>query len=624
MAMSVLKKLTIGGLVAAVIALLVYLFFPGLPKSVKVYDVVQLNKQWTPQERQWFYHTSQGSQLMPYTWFINLEQPDNRKLFIDPGHLTRFRIIPDVNPENNPDRLPVGFAKDPPDPVTGVENAGITCAGCHTAQINYKGLGLRIDGAPGQLDLNAFLQRVALAITTTNLDSAKFDRFAKKVLGAGSTSAARSQLKKQVEAYIGGQLHAILQQINADKESGLKPTDAGFGRLDALGQGGNTLFGKLNVKNLRTLDGPVDIIPLWYANSYGWVQSNSSIRQPMARNIIEALAVNSSVVLPPPETSSIYLSSVRMKNSWEMEEMAAKLKAPEWPQWLFGKLDAGKVARGKALYGKYCAGCHQPKLETPTTNDGVPVVPGPYPPDPVSQAAGKQFYHLRIFSVDVIGTDPKDAVNFATRTADATAIGLSANEPGANVIYKIISGIMNRYYTDHNIPPETQVDWNGYRANYWRGPKAYPARPLAGIWATSPFLHNGSVPNLYELLSPVAERSATFYTGNLEFDPVRVGFETGRFYGGFKLDTSITGNSNAGHEFTDDKHKGRIGRRFTEDERWELIEFLKALRFEDEVPPELAPPAGWPQNPGGPSPSTGKNPQPNAAAGAPPNPTPAG
>src|SRR6266852_3438352 len=116
MTMSVLKKLTIGGLVTAVIALLVYLFFPGLPESVKVYDLVQLNKQWTPQERQWFYHTSQGSQLMPYTWFINLEQPDNEKLFIDPDHLTRFRVIPDVNPENNPDRLPVGFAKDSPDP----------------------------------------------------------------------------------------------------------------------------------------------------------------------------------------------------------------------------------------------------------------------------------------------------------------------------------------------------------------------------------------------------------------------------------------------------------------------------------------------------------------------------
>jgi hypothetical protein len=608
----ILRILAIVIAVVAVIAIAGYFLFPGLPASVKVYDVVQLNQAWTPAERQWFYHTSQGGQLMPYDWFIHLEQADNEKLFIDPDHLTQFRLIADVNPQNNPDRLPVGFAKDPRGP-TPYENVGITCAGCHTAQINYKGMGLRIDGAPGQLDLTKFLERVSLAITATRLDDDKFDRFARGVLGAGYNSTTKNQLLQQVRQYIRGQLKGILQQINADDESGLEPTTAGFGRLDALGQGGNILFGKLSPKNLRTLDSPVDIIPLWYANSYGWVQSNASIRQPMARNIIEALAVGSFVVLPG-DAKTRYISSVRLQNISEMEDMASRLKAPVWPEWLFGDLDRDKVARGKALYQELCANCHQPRLETPTTDDGVPVLPGPYPPDPVAQAAGRRYYHLRIFDLDTIGTDPKDAVNFADRTVDATALGLSANEPGANVIYPIIAGIMDRYYTDHKISPEQQVAWNGYRANYWRAPKAYPARPLAGIWATAPFLHNGSVPNLYELLSPVEERSPTFYLGNLEFDPLRVGFETGRFYGGFKLVTSKPGNSNAGHEFRDGTGKGVIGRLLSEDERWQIIEFLKVLRFEDEVPPELAPPAGWPQNPGGASPSEG-DPRPENAPG---------
>ena len=48
---------------------------------------------------------------------------------------------------------------------------------------------------------------------------------------------------------------------------------------------------------------------------------------------------------------------------------------------------------------------------------------------------------------------------------------------------------------------------------------AYKPRPLAGMWATAPFLHNGSVPTIYDLLSPVADRPKTFRVGSREFDP---------------------------------------------------------------------------------------------------------
>ncbi len=594
-----LKKLGIAVLV-------VYIFFPGLATSAKVDKVKQVNKEWTSKERQWFYHTSQGSQLMPYKWFLALEQPDNNQPFIDLEHLARFRVIPDAKSKKyNPDGLPVGFARDrgKPNPKWG-KQVGITCAACHTGQINYNGRGLLIDGAPGQLDVNGFLKSLgeAMVATASPLNPLKFQRFAKKVLGKGiflpgpRNAFKVTKLEGDLVLYIGGQLEGILEQINADKDSGLDPTDAGFGRIDALGQGGNTLFGKLSPNNLRALNAPVDILPLWYASTYGWVQTNSSIRQPMARNIIEALAVNSYLDLPgsKKDREKGYVSSVRMKDSWKMEEMASKLEAPQWPgEWLFGdlgKIDAKKVARGKVLYQELCAGCHAPQLETPMTNDGVAVLPSPYPPDPVSTAAGKRYYHLRIFDLDKIGTDPMDANNFADRYADATKLGpkFTANEWGPEVIYPVIAGIMKRYYADYDISLKKQKKWNGYRGNYWRAPKAYPARPLAGIWATAPFLHNGSVPNLYELLSPVEKRSKTFYRGNLEYDPVRVGFESGSFKKGyFELDTSKTGNHNTGHEFRDaEGKKGVIGRELSEDERWQIIEFLKQLRFEDEVPPE--------------------------------------
>ena len=53
----------------------------------------------------------------------------------------------------------------------------------------------------------------------------------------------------------------------------------------------------------------------------------------------------------------------------------------------------------------------------------------------------------------------------------------------------------------------------------------YKAAPRDGVWATPPFLHNGSVPNLYEMLIPAKERTKKFYIGR-EFDPVKVGLDT--------------------------------------------------------------------------------------------------
>jgi hypothetical protein len=76
----------------------------------------------------------------------------------------------------------------------------------------------------------------------------------------------------------------------------------------------------------------------------------------------------------------------------------------------------------------------------------------------------------------------------------------------------------------------------------------YKANPAEGMWSSPPFLHNGSVPNLYELLLPAAERSKKFFVGK-EFDPVKVGVDTSGNSGTFLLDTSLVGNSNAGHSF---------------------------------------------------------------------------
>ncbi len=117
----------------------------------------------------------------------------------------------------------------------------------------------------------------------------------------------------------------------------------------------------------------------------------------------------------------------------------------------------------------------------------------------------------------------------------------------------------------------------------WR---AYRPRPLEGVWTTAPYLHNGSVPSIYQLLLPAEERDATFYVGRKEFDPQTLGINVEKFKGAFMFDTSKTGNSNLGHEFNDGlcgdgvigyeiKERPGYCRQLTEQERLSILEYLK-------------------------------------------------
>ena len=95
----------------------------------------------------------------------------------------------------------------------------------------------------------------------------------------------------------------------------------------------------------------------------------------------------------------------------------------------------------------------------------------------------------------------------------------------------------------------------------------YKGRPLNGIWATAPYLHNGSVQNLDDLLKPAAKRKKTFHLGSGQYDPVNIGFQD---LGDFLLDTSVVGNSNIGHDSI-------YSREYSANDRKALIEYMKTL-----------------------------------------------
>lgn len=99
----------------------------------------------------------------------------------------------------------------------------------------------------------------------------------------------------------------------------------------------------------------------------------------------------------------------------------------------------------------------------------------------------------------------------------------------------------------------------------------YNVQHLDGIWLRAPYLHNGSVPTLRDLLKPAAERPKTFYRGYDVYDPINVGFiSTGPEAEkvGTLHDISKKGNGNQGHDF---------GTSLPEVEKDALIEYLKTL-----------------------------------------------
>jgi hypothetical protein len=197
-----------------------------------------------------------------------------------------------------------------------------------------------------------------------------------------------------------------------------------------------------------------------------------------------------------------------------MEAWLNDAKPPAYPY----PINTGLAARGAPIYRDYCARCHG---ENGANFSGALV--------------GK------VTPIEQIATD--------RHRLDSYSAALCANQ---NLLYAAY--------------PED-------RFSHFRKTFGYANQPLDGLWLRAPYLHNGSVPTLRDLLNPASERPAVFYRGYDVYDPRNVGFiasvkeESGRAY--FKYDTALPGNGNFGHE-------GReYGTSLRADEKEALVEYLK-------------------------------------------------
>lgn len=551
-----------------------------LPDPAPVERIVHLDQGWSAAQRQWFGHTSQGTATLGiYPWFVALEQPNlslfEQPLFAAPENLARYGFLSSPMTPDNPDGLPVGFARDPRqvDWQTGkpIDAIGFTCAACHTGQIDYQGSGIRIEGGPAPINLTKFRHDLKLAIGFTRYIPGRFGRFARRVLGDAHSEESERALKEHFDQAV-----AAGREKDATESRGDVGIEEGFMRLDALGRIANLVFGvNLDPKNVAPLLAPVAYPHLWDTPWFDWVQYNGSIHQPMVRNAGEALGVGARIDFNGDETTR-FRSSVRVGDLHAMEQLIAGdapftgLRAPRWPEEILGRIDMARAAKGRALYVQHCQGCHRPPIGSAELN-APELWTAP-------NGAGQRYLLVKMVDTSFVGTDDNQAETMTARTIDLTGIGGGDKETYADALGMVVERAVGRWYDEQAIPAAERERMNGYRPNLAEAEMRYKARPLDGIWATPPYLHNGTVPNLYSMLLPADERPATVHLWTREYDPRKVGYVNVEHEHATQIDTATEGNSNRGHEFRDGpRGNGIIGPALTDPQRWELVEYLKTL-----------------------------------------------
>ncbi|GDY22211.1 hypothetical protein LBMAG56_35580 [Verrucomicrobiota bacterium] len=495
------------------------------------------------QQRATWHRTPEGSDAFPVALFRALNDPKTGRPLIE--SFESYGLIPAPGDDTG---LPVGFSRLKA-PDHDFVLTGINCATCHSSQLTYRGKTLHIDGAPNLLDVEAFFRGVLGALEgVLKEDSADRVRFLfrfayynaieleKMAVAGASASKPGNGAKPAAEhhdlllAFLGERLKSAVRIVASFE----RQTPAGPGRADSFGIIRNLLMTEEVLGapgNFQPMTAPVSMPHLFHFGSFTNLHWDGNTSTGVDRNYAQAIALGASF---DPQT---WASSARPYDIFTMEETARWLTTPAWPVEIFGPLDDAKVTRGAALYrSQGCAGCH-----------------------------AREGWH----KLEVLGTDPNRLVNYAL----PVNVRGGRTESYATNLYTSAIAVKNKAYADNQVPVADQQKMNHWHdgvAPVWRETLAlgYFTRPLRGLWATAPFLHNGSVPTLWHLLQPADQRPKKFAVGHREFDPVRVGHVEAPAKVIWEFDTAISGNRNTGHEF---------GTRLTDTEKWDLIEYLKTL-----------------------------------------------
>ena len=570
---------------------------PPLIVRPKPVQAVDLDVGLTEEQRQLWRFLTEGSDLVPVAVLSALVDINTGKPFSK--SLDRYGFLPADKGPGNPYGLPVGWTVDVPDySLLKIDYVGVNCSACHTGQIEYEGQALRIDGAPNMADIEAFGLAVNESVLQMVGDPAeallfvwrliRFEPVQKSQQRAFEDvlpAEAQSLLDTYAEALsndvdepadavgreigrifirilkgesepeeerigfsgvlrslkgVASSLHKLMEFVDRYEELlknriqlGLRAIHAfkispvpGPGRDDPWGIIRNLLF-----YNPTPLTAPTSIPHLFDGGKFVWYHADGNTNSVMERNVAQAVALGAYV---DEETR---VSSLKPRNIWALEALLDQLKAPEWPE-IFPELDPEKVERGSEIFHR--------KLEA--LGGGM-----------FSCADCHQAWDGQLFKPSFVGTDPNRAKNF---------LRPEGGQPFPQAISEAVKKIEAAAYQMADISAEEARSHERAHPPEWRGTGKYIARRLDGVWATAPYLHNGSVPTLYDLLLPPEERPESFPVGHRKYDPERVGYTSKVEDPIFVFDTTADGSSNAGHEF---------GTQLSDEERWDLVEYLKSL-----------------------------------------------
>jgi mono/diheme cytochrome c family protein len=539
--------------------------------------VVYPEQNWSGADSLWFYNVTQGSNLIPYDMFLHLETADSELLFRSDEHMNRLRYLPQSPSFANPDGLPVGWVKDE---HQGKEFIGFTCAACHTSQVNYKGVAIRLDGGATLADMEQMLTSLAMALQASLDQPEKFDRLAQNVLKAKypeHKEAFRAQLATTAQQI------ASYNQINQPRH-GNQTVAYGYGRLDAFGRIYNRVLAHLtpNESNSNPASAPVSYPYLWDTPQHDFVQWNgvgdNELAGPLGRNTGEALGVFAQFDLDKKKHDVGYRSSVAVRNLTRMERHLESLWSPSWEdlanQNVLPPIDRALAEQGEKVFVEYqCHTCHQAIDRTDPNRRIIAqfaslqtIGTDPYMAMNALKHSGKMGY-FEGERINPLKPEPRFKETDIVLPALSSAVEGVLIEPDhdkwlirrwADKLYDLVTSI-----SDNPIKKtERHLDFEVVNKNNPATLAAYKARPLNGIWATAPYLHNGSVPSLYELFMPSCSdaeiasgktcRPNRFTVGTRELDAVNVGVmqrDPAQYPGLFVFDTTLPSNSNKGHEY---------------------------------------------------------------------------
>jgi hypothetical protein len=522
-------------------------------------------------ERDGFYHLSEGGEILPLSLLRALERPrtpqDARGDGLVPftQNLERYGFISDDVSAQNPFGLPVGMTVAR-SRLTDRLVAGFNCTTCHVGELWRNGHRVRIDGGPNMIRLNDLFADFRNELTATMKETGRRERFLVNV--------ARERRANDAVMPPTRTLAERIDTIEADLDLAratlgyleamptlktMSTVENGYGRVDAFGVARNLLFGS-DPRNLRPQNAPVSFPHIWGIETTAWLQWGANMNSVMERNIGQSLGVGA--VFDP----ATFATTSRLDNLNTLEHLMYKLTPPAWPSDAFGAVDQGRADRGRPIYDRTCANCHDKPFQV--TPSGLVV--------------------YQLFTLRQTGVSPLVAQNF-----DQTVLVNGKEMRFAEAAFPVLEGLKKQYYAANNISPATQAEWEGRArrpAPEWsprvrstlaeaeqfpdsRGGRVYPAKPLAGIWATAPYLNNGSVANMWDLLTPPDRRPKTFVLGSREYDTEKLGYRTtgdpSAPAPSWEFRTADPANSNGGHVY---------GTNLSDEDKRDLIEFLKVLK----------------------------------------------